>query len=127
MNNIKILIIDDEYMVCKNLKIFLTDEGFDVYTASSGEEAIDFLKKEKVDICIVDMRLQKMDGNTLILESNKIFPDLKYIIHTGSTNYSPPKSILDLGITEDLILKKPIKDMKILINAIKTISGKPNE
>ena len=127
MNTVKILIIDDDFMVCSTLKVFLSDAGFNVYTVNSGEEAVEFLKKKKIDVCIVDMRLPNMDGNTLILESNKVFPDLKFIIHTGSMNYSPPKSITDLGITKDLVFKKPIRDMNNLIRAIHSISGKQDE
>ncbi len=120
-HEMNILIVDDDKIVCNTLKVFLSDEGFNVFTVNSGEEAIQLLSREKIDLCVVDMRLPNMDGNTLILQSQKLDPTLKYIIHTGSMNYSPPKSILALGIRPDHVFKKPIKNMARFIEVIHSL------
>ena len=55
--NTGILIVDDESLIASSLKVFLEDEGLDVITAASGEEAIERLTEDKgVDVCVMDMR-----------------------------------------------------------------------
>jgi len=93
----KVLIIDDEEMIRINLQAFLEDEGHTIFTADSGEDAIQFLEKNTVDLAIVDMRLPNMDGNAVILEAMKLNPELKYIIHTGSSEYTLPEELIAKG------------------------------
>ena len=71
ISNVKVFIVDDESVVCSNVAAFLEDEGFTVFSAVSGEEALDFLLKQKIDVAIVDMRLPGIDGDTLILKHMK--------------------------------------------------------
>lgn len=116
--SIGILIIEDDETVRINLEAYLQDEGFDVISSSSGEDALEQLKKRKVDVAIIDMRLPNMDGNILILEINKLFPETKFIIHTGSMGYRLPESLINLGISNEYVFKKPIKNMYELVLAI---------
>jgi CheY-like chemotaxis protein len=109
-----ILVLDDEELVRDNLTAFCEDEGFTVFEAASGEEAIELVKAKKISIGIIDMRLPGIDGNMFILRAYEINPDIKYIIHTGSSTYSIPQELLDLGITDDDVIRKPILDMNSL-------------
>ena len=87
ISNIKVFVVDDEIVVCSNVAAFLEDEGFTVFSATSGEEALDFLLKQKIDVAIIDIRLPGIDGDMLIFKAHEIQPVLKFLIHTGSTNY----------------------------------------
>lgn len=116
-----ILIIDDEEMIRLTLEAFLKDEGFEVKLAASGEESLDMLAKEKVDLAIVDMRLPKIDGNIVILEAIKLDPNLKFIIHTGSSGYTLPPELLSLGLKDSQVLIKPLTDMGVLIDLIQKV------
>jgi len=114
----KVLIIDDEEMIRINLQAFLEDEGHTIFTADSGEDAIQFLEKNTVDLAIVDMRLPNMDGNAVILEAMKLNPELKYIIHTGSSEYTLPEELIAKGLHANQVLLKPLPDMKVLLDAM---------
>lgn len=63
----RILVVDDEQMVRENLVDYLEDEGLDVISVGSAEEALNLMKTEHADIAIVDMRLPVMHGNDLII------------------------------------------------------------
>lgn len=115
-----ILVVDDEDMIRENLVAFIEDEGFDVVGAASAEEALDMLQTKKIDMSIVDMRLPGIDGNAFILKAHEIDQSIGFIIHTGSTDYILPSSLKAIGITEKSIFKKPIQDMNMLLDALKS-------
>ncbi len=118
LRDIRILVVDDESVVCTNVIAFLEDEGFTVISAQSGEEALRILSDQQVDIGIIDMRLPGIDGNTFILKAHEIQPVMKFLIHTGSTNYSLPSALVELGISSRQVFRKPLMDMNILVEAI---------
>ncbi len=113
-----IMIIDDERSVRKSLAAYLEDRGFKALTAESAEEALELIENETVDIAIVDMRLPKMDGNALIVNAHKINPLLAYLIYTGSTDYSPPPALLEIGVEARNVFHKPLIDLNLLVDAI---------
>jgi len=125
ISNVKVFIVDDESVVCSNVAAFLEDEGFTVFSALSGEEALDFLLKKNIDVAIVDMRLPGIDGDTFILKAHEIQPVLKFLIHTGSTNYFVSKSLEEIGVKNEHIFRKPLVDMSVLTKGIlKLLEGK---
>lgn len=118
MTDVKILVVDDENVVCSNVIAFLEDEGFTVFSATSGEDALRLLHSKDVDVGIIDMRLPGIDGNTFIMRAHEMKPIMKFLIHTGSTNYSLPSSLVDLGISPNQVFRKPLLDMGLLVSAI---------
>jgi len=58
----KILVVDDEEIVRKGLKIHLTKSGYNVEEAADGEEAIEWMKKNNFDLLICDIMMPKKDG-----------------------------------------------------------------
>lgn len=120
-SDINILVVDDESVVKENLAGYLEDEGFTVYTASSGEEALPLIENQAIHIGIIDMRLPGMDGNTLILKAHQRQPMMKFLIHTGSTNYVLPQSLIDIGFVPAQVLRKPLSDLSVLTRMIHAI------
>ena len=118
ISQVKVFIVDDESVVCSNVAAFLEDEGFTVFSALSGEEALDVLLKKNIDVAIVDMRLPGIDGDTLILKAHEVQPVLKFLIHTGSTNYFVSKSLEEIGVKNEHIFRKPLGDMSVLTKGI---------
>lgn len=111
---VHVIIIDDEDMVRINLADFLEDEGYVVSHVKSGEEGLELIKKQAYNVAIVDMRLPGIDGNTFILKACAVQPALKYLIHTGSADYTLPEELKMLGICPASILYKPVQDMDII-------------
>lgn len=121
MSALKIIIVDDEDMVRSNLIAFFEDEGYDVFSAVTGEEALITLGEKTVDLGIIDMRLPGLDGNKLILKAHELNSEMKFIIHTGSADYILPKELIEIGITEKQVFKKPVLDMSILLECVSSL------
>lgn len=121
---IRVLVVDDEEVVLETLTAFIEDWGFLVFTAVNGNAGLEILEKEHIDIAIVDIRLTDYDGNAFILKAHRIQPGLKYLIHTGSTAYTIPPEIAELGIVEKDILWKPIRNFSALPEIIREKVGR---
>ncbi|MCX7678011.1 MAG: response regulator [Spirochaetes bacterium] len=127
MRHIKILVVDDEQVINTNIGAYLEDEGFSVRIAASGEEGLQLLKEEEADVGIIDMRLPGMDGNSFILKAHEICPEMKFIIHTGSTNYSLPPALKEIGVCANYVFRKPVQDMSKIVDAIRMILEKATD
>jgi DNA-binding response OmpR family regulator len=118
------LVVDDEPSVRESLTGFLEDHEFEVLSAESGEEALSILAKDEADAAIVDIRLPGMDGDVLIHEVHQIRPAMRFLIYTGSTQYRPSEFLRSLGIGVDDVFRKPLCDMKVLVDAIHRTTGR---
>ncbi len=96
----QILIVEDEALLNEAYETVLTSEGYTVFKAFNGVEALEVLKTEKPDLILLDLRMPKMDGLTFLAELQKIdHPDYKIIVFS---NYDVQKDIdssFDLGAT----------------------------
>lgn len=123
----RVLVVDDEPFIVTGLQVFLEDEGMQVGSAGSGEEAVDIVRKDSdFDVCIMDMRLPGMNGDTTIRALHEICPDLKFIIHTGSADYGIPDDLRAMGINDDQLFVKPLIDMKPLAEKVTDLTGSRN-
>lgn len=113
------LIIDDEESIRQSIAAYMEDEGYVVFQASSGEQALDIVKENAIDDAVVDIRLPGIDGNKFMIEARKIRPDIKFVVHTGSADYMPPDAVKALGVTSDKVLIKPASDLGVLHEALK--------
>jgi len=115
----RVLVVDDEPLIVTGLRVFLEDEGMRVGSAGSGEEAVDIARNDPCfDVCIMDMRLPGMNGDSTIRALHEICPELKFVIHTGSADYSIPDDLRAIGIDERLLFAKPLLDMTPLAETV---------
>ena len=120
----RVLVVDDEPSIATGLRVFLEDEGMQVNSASSGEEAVDIARNDSsFDVCIMDMRLPGMNGDTTIRTLHEISPCLKFIIHTGSADYSIPDDLRAIGIDERQFFAKPLMDMTPLAETVAALAS----
>ncbi len=120
-SQIKALVVDDELAVLTSLCDFMEDEGFYVHSVGSGEEALEILRQDRFDIGVVDIRLPGMDGNTLVMKAHEIYPGMKFVIYTGSTEYSLPGYLEERGIRSENVFHKPLSDLEPIVKAIKQL------
>jgi two-component system alkaline phosphatase synthesis response regulator PhoP len=120
MENIKILLVDDEPDVLDFLSFNLQKEGFEVFTASNGREAVEKAKKVSPKLVILDVMMPEMDGIETCKEL-RASPECKdaYIIFlTARTEDYSQIAGLDAGA--DDYVSKPIKP-RVLISRIKAL------
>ncbi len=67
----KILVVDDDLNICELLKLYLENEGYLVFTAHDGQEAVDTFKNKTPDLVLLDIMLPKMDGWQVCREIRK--------------------------------------------------------
>lgn len=67
-----VLVIDDEESVCKFIYIILNKEGYDVKTATIGDDALKIVKEAEIDCILLDIIMPQMDGIDLLNEIKKI-------------------------------------------------------
>ena len=114
-----ILVVDDEQAICDNLAAYLEDEGMQVHTALSGEEALQRIADGlSVHACVMDLRLPGMSGIETILAIRRINPAMRFVIHTGSANDIVAASLQRAGLGQVPVLRKPLVDMGDLVHAL---------
>ncbi len=116
--SVHVLVIDDEPAVRLSLKGYLCDRGFNVHLSESAEDALKLLEGQTIDVAIVDMRLGGMDGSTFILKAHEARPLLKFLIYTGSSQYMLAPALAEIGISNEDVFQKPLKDMSVIVDAI---------
>jgi len=115
---LKVLVVDDDLPVMNSLVAYLEDFDFDVEGKESAEAALDQAKSQSFDFGIIDLRLPKMDGEELIHELHYLNPNMKFVIHTGSTEFILTDGLRNIGMKQEHILNKPLPDLHVLIEHI---------
>nr|WP_262922238.1 response regulator [Algibacter sp. L4_22] len=104
---IKILAIDDQQLILLSLEKHLTDLGFDIKCADSGEKGLDLFDTFKPDIVIVDINMDGMSGLEVVKKIRiEKKSDTKILVLSGNTDDDTIIDGFDLGI--DDYMKKPV-------------------
>lgn len=117
---IKILLVDDEQDILEIVSYNLSQEGYQVITASNGKEAILKAKKELPQLIILDVMMPEMDGIEACENIRKI-PELESTIITFLTARSEDYSqVAGFDAGADDYIAKPIKP-KVLVSKVKAL------
>ncbi len=116
-----IVIIDDERMVRESLVAFLEDEGFAVRGAASAEEALSIMEQRRVRVAVVDLRLPGMSGSDFISASAEKWPCTRFLIHTGSANFTLTPELEAAGMTDDDVFHKPVVHLETMAGRIRRL------
>ncbi|HRG88069.1 MAG TPA: response regulator transcription factor [Chitinophagales bacterium] len=120
VNDFKVLLVDDETDVLDFMKYNLEKEGFWVYTARDGVEAIQMAKKMNPHLIILDLMMPKMDGIETCRELRNL-PEFKNTIITFLTARDEDYSqIAGFEVGADDYITKPIKP-RVFISRIKAL------
>lgn len=99
----KILVVDDDPNIRELVGLFLRNEGFDIYEASDGVEALSKLETIKADMVILDVMMPNMDGWELCSELRKYY-DIPLLMLTVNGETSQKVKGFQLG-TDDYLVK----------------------
>jgi two-component system response regulator VicR len=107
----KILVVDDEKPISDIVKFNLTKEGFDVYTAYDGQEALDQVEEVKPDLILLDIMLPKVDGLEVAREVRKKY-DMPIIMVTAKD--AEIDKVLGLELGADDYVTKPFSNRELV-------------
>jgi len=110
----KIVIVDDEPNIVMTLEYTFKRNGFDVYIARDGGEALEILSKVVPDVIMLDIMMPKVDGYETLkqIKDNETLKDLKVVFLTAKNKASDIEKGLKLGA--DKYLTKPFSIKKIV-------------
>ena len=108
-----ILIVDDEPSILQSLSGLLTDEGFEIYTADNGYEALKIIDAEMPDMVLLDIWMPGIDGIETLKEIKKSNTTLPVIIITGHGNVETAVKATKLGAFD--LIEKPLNIDKVIV------------
>ena len=106
-----ILVCDDDKEIVEAIEIYLTQEGYNVLKAYDGEEALKVLKKEKVDLLVIDVMMPRLDG---IRATLKIREENSLPIIILSAKSEDADKILGLNVGADDYVTKPFNPLELV-------------
>ena len=82
---LRVLVVDDEAAICKAVVTYLQRAGYDVISTQSGDTAIAYMKREHVDVLLVDLRIPDTRGDVVFESGASHQPQLRHqtIFMTG--------------------------------------------
>ncbi|PIV21289.1 MAG: Fis family transcriptional regulator, partial [Deltaproteobacteria bacterium CG03_land_8_20_14_0_80_45_14] len=118
----KILVVDDEMIVCESCKRILEEEGYEIETALSGKEAFEKMKVSPFDIVITDLKMPGIDGMEVLRTFRKEYPDSIIIMITGFSTVETAVEAMKLGAFD--YIPKPFTPDEVTIVVKKAIEKK---
>ena len=109
-----ILVCDDEKDIVSALEIYLTADGYQVFTAYNGRQAVDILNKEEIHLVLMDIMMPEMDGLTAMREirRNPQWQDLPIIALTAKAMADDREHCLEAGAND--YIAKPVDVEKLV-------------
>ncbi len=114
MEEKKLLVVDDEQMICDLYTATFSRAGYTVRTANSAEEALEILKKEKYWVMFLDLNLPGMNGIDLCRNIRQAYPMVIAYAVTGYTSLFHLNECREVGFED--YFSKPVS-MKDLLEA----------
>jgi len=106
-NRLRIMVLDDEPIVCKRLKPALEKQGYEVDTFTESSEAMEQIQDVAYDIIITDLKMKGVDGMQLLTEAKRRSPKTEVIVITGFATMETAKESFHKGVFD--FIAKPFK------------------
>jgi DNA-binding NtrC family response regulator len=116
----KILVVDDEEGARELFNTILTDEGYEVSLAASGDEALTQFKNQPFNLVITDIKMPVMDGLQLLQEIRKIGSKTDVIMVTAYGEVESYLKAMSLGAAEYINKPIRIKELKRIVHKVLT-------
>jgi two-component system, cell cycle response regulator CpdR len=115
MQGIEILVVDDDPEILKLATVFLEREGMAVHCASSGEEAIRFVRENRATLMITDLHMPGMKGIELAVRAREIAPEMPIFMITGDVSGDTLNLAREAGVLK--VFSKPLLFLEIMETA----------
>lgn len=118
MKNYNILIIDDEQAQREVLTGYLKKKGFKVFSASTGEEGIEIVKNNLVDIILSDYKMPGISGMEVLESVKKINPEVSFVIITAFGTVENAVKAMRLGAYDYITKPVDLDELDLLIERL---------
>jgi DNA-binding NtrC family response regulator len=115
----RILIVDDELGIRESLKLILEND-YDISEATNGQECLEYLKQDPVDLVLLDIKMPKISGLDILKQIKSINPDIKVIMVTGYKSVETATKSIQTGAIDYIV--KPFNSKEILEKVEKLLS-----
>ena len=106
----RILVCDDEKDIVSALKIYLMADGYQVFEAYNGREALEILKNEDIHLVLMDIMMPEMDGITAMLKIREV-SNVPVILLTAKSEDTD--KVLGLTVGADDYVTKPFNTVEL--------------
>ena len=111
-----ILVVDDEPIARDNLAHIITKDGHAVLLAANGQEAVDILRKQEVDLVLTDLRMPGIDGMAVLEEAKKLWPAAEVVVITGHASVDIAVEAMRKGAYHFVIKPFKINELRAIID-----------
>jgi CheY-like chemotaxis protein len=109
----RILVADDEMSIRLLYSEELREDGYEVFTASNGKEALEIVGKEPLDLIILDIKMPEMNGIEVLRRIKEQHPNLPVLL---SSAYSEYKQDFGTWASEEYLVKSSdLEDLKAAV------------
>ena len=111
----RVIIVDDEALIREGVSKLISWETYEMEVVGlmpGGQAALNYIKHNPVDIVVTDIKMPHMDGLTLIRKCQDKYPNIKFIVLSGYTDFELVKEAVKLGIENYLV--KPIDQAEFI-------------
>lgn len=112
MTQKKILIIDDENVICRGCKMVFTEMGYLCNCCMTGTEGLKNIVENHYDVLLLDMKLKDMDGMKVLRAVKQAKPDIYVIVITGYSTVKNTIKAMKIGAND--YISKPFTDDTII-------------
>lgn len=113
-----VLVVDDEDNILEMTSEVLADHGYTIFTAQSGEQALEICKNQDLDLIVLDLGMPGIGGEGLLSQIKELDLEVKVIITSGYANHKLAKDPGQFGAA--LFINKPYR-FKELLNQIRNV------
>ena len=115
MKDRKILIVDDEPIARDNLAHIITKDGYSARVAADGQQAIDILRKEEVDLVLTDLCMKGKDGMAVLDEAKKLWPAVEVVVITGHASVDTAVEAMRRGAYHYVAKPFKINELRVIV------------
>jgi CheY-like chemotaxis protein len=117
-NPVRVMVVDDEKDFLYTLEYWLKSKGYNVVTANNGQEAMDIIQKETLDIIFLDMHMPVMDGVETLKNIRQVNKDIPVVVITAHASDEKITEAEKYGIAGLFYKHKDLSESAILIETV---------
>ena len=111
MKQYNVLVVDDDKEITEAIEIYLTNEGYNVFKANDGIEALEVIDNNEVHLVLLDIMMPKMDGTRVTV---KIREELEIPIIMLSAKSEDTDKVMGLNLGADDYITKPFNPLELI-------------